>query len=100
MARDSPAAGVPRANPTRGEACAALSEGRLGDVMAALRKHDGNDEALRCAAQGLSKTDAARQLGVAPTKFISMMRRHLPDLEWHDGRRDGRGGRKKRRARR
>ena len=29
--------------------CAALSEGRLDDVLAALRKHAGNDEALRCA---------------------------------------------------
>ena len=52
-------------------------------------------EARALAAEGLSKTDAARQLGVAPTKFISMVRRHLPDLEWHDGRGDGRGGRKK-----
>ena len=58
------------------------------------------DEAPALAAQGLSKTDAARQLGVARATFISMMHRYLPDLEWHDGRRDRRGGPKKRRARR
>lgn len=58
------------------------------------------DEAPALAAEGLSKTDAARRLGVAPATFTSMMHRHLLDLEWHDGRHDGRGGRKKRRARR
>ena len=29
--------------------CAVLSEGRLDEVLVALWKHDGNDEALRCA---------------------------------------------------
>ena len=38
--------------------CAALSEGRLDDVLAALRKHGGSDEARRCA--GHVETNRAR----------------------------------------
>ena len=38
--------------------CAALSEGRLDDVLAALRKHAGNDEARRGA--GYVETNRAR----------------------------------------
>ena len=38
--------------------CAALSEGRLDDVLAALRKHAGDDEARRCA--GYVETNRAR----------------------------------------
>ena len=49
VARSVYGAGTALCGAWAGKACAALSEGRLDDVLAALRKHDGNDEARRCA---------------------------------------------------
>ena len=49
VARSVYGAGAALCEAWAGKACAALSEGRLDDVLAALRKHDGNDEARRCA---------------------------------------------------
>lgn len=41
--------------------CAALSAGRLDDVLAALRPHAGNDEARRCVRY--IEANHARRLG-------------------------------------
>ena len=49
VARSVHGAGAALCEAWAGKARAALSEGRLDDVLAALRKHDGNDEARRCA---------------------------------------------------
>lgn len=52
------------------------------------------DAAPALAAEGLSQADAARRLGVLPKAFTPTMARHLPDLQWRDGRSDGKGGRR------
>ena len=44
------------------------------------------DEAPALAAKGLTKSEAARRLGTKPDNFIAVVNRHLPDLEWRDGR--------------
>ena len=44
-------------------------------------------EAPAMAAEGLTKTEAARRLGIAPPQFTIAVGRHLPDLKWRDGRR-------------
>lgn len=38
------------------------------------------------AAKGLSRSEAARKLGVPPPAFRDALRRHLPDLTWTNGR--------------
>lgn len=53
------------------------------------------ERAPALAAAGLSKSDAAREIGVAPTELTHAMRRYAPDVKWRDGREDGRGGRRK-----
>lgn len=52
-------------------------------------------EAPALAARGLSKTEAARELGVSPPLFMVKLARYLSDLQWRDGREDGKSRRSK-----
>ena len=52
------------------------------------------EQAPALAKKGMSKSDAARKLGVSPPTFTTQVLRYLPHVKWHDGRWDGRGGRK------
>ena len=44
------------------------------------------------AAEGLTKSQAARRLGMSSGALTLALGRHLPDLRWRDGRRKN-GGR-------
>lgn len=49
------------------------------------------EESPALAAQGMSKTEAARELGVDCALFHVQIRKYLPDLKWRDGRYPRRG---------
>ena len=67
--------------------------GRSGGTKTATTKRI-IEEVPALAKQGLSKSDAARRLGVSPPTFTTQVLRYLPHVKWHDGRWGGRGGRK------
>ena len=68
--------------------------GRSGGTKTATTKRI-IEEAPALAKQGLSKSDAARRLGVSLPTFTTQVLRYLPHVKWHDWRWDGRGGRKR-----
>lgn len=47
------------------------------------------EAAPNLALKGLSKTDAAHEIGVSPAVFSIVVWKYCPDIKWHDGRVDG-----------